>query len=64
MYTRAMMMEKSSKMSATNQMSMILRYDVLGIVWLVWVKKVASTNSDVRDTMMRSWSTRTLQWIS
>lgn len=30
------------------------------MLWLVCVKKAASTSSDVRDTMMRSWNTEPL----
>lgn len=59
-HTRATMTKKSSQMSAKYQASMNFTYEVLGMLWLVCVKKAASTSRDVRDTMMRSWNTEPL----
>lgn len=56
-HTKATMTKKSSQISAKYQASMSFTYEVLGMLWLVCVKKAARTSRDVRDTMIRSWKT-------
>lgn len=56
-----MIVRKVKTMELKNQMSMILKYEVLGRLSLVWEKRVERTSRVVRDTMTLFWKSNHLK---